>query len=196
MTYLITGIIIIIGTFIWITSCKSSNDSKTISDADSSGIKTYKTKDNQFEALRDRAFSITPEQLGISLTEEGTTVYGVIMDWEMGGAVASTISYASGDASLYLSSGGGVIGGGQHENVNAAAKTFVKMAQDYLSKASETKTTALPNINTVNFYFLTNKGIFIGKEEMKNFENSSSDWLNLFEEGNKVLSELRLVSDK
>jgi len=31
---------------------------------------------------------------------------------------------------------------------------------------------------------------------MKNFENNSSSWLKLFEEGNNVLTELRKTSDK
>lgn len=154
------------------------------------------TTENAFEGLRNMAFSATPEQLGLSLPTDKTVVYGVIMDWEMGGATATIVSYQTGDASLYLSSGGGVIGGGQHQNVNSAAKQFVSLAQTFLDKTIKTETTPLPSNDEVKFYLLTNKGVFVGQETMKNFENNSSSWLRLFEEGNNVLTELRKTSEK
>jgi GNAT superfamily N-acetyltransferase len=46
----------------------------------------------------------------------------------MDGATLSTVFHKTGAASLYLSSGGGIIGGGQHESVNRAAKKFVGFA--------------------------------------------------------------------
>ncbi len=154
------------------------------------------TTENAFEGLRNMAFSATPEQLGLSLSTEKTVVYAVIMDWEMGGATATTVSYQTGDASLYLSSGGGVIGGGQHRNVNIAAKQFISLAQTFLDKATKTEATPLPSRDEVKFYMLTNKGVFAGQETIKNFENNTSPWLKLFEEGNNVLTELRKTSEK
>lgn len=154
------------------------------------------TTENAFEGLRDMAFSATPEQLGLSLPTNKTVVYGVIMDWEMGGATATTVSYQTGDASLYLSSGGGIIGGGQHQSVNSAAKQFVNLAQTFLDKTVKTETTPLPSTDDVRFYLLTNNGTFVGQETIKNFENNSSSWQKLFEEGNNVLTELRKTSEK
>ncbi len=57
----------------------------------------------------------------------------------------------SGDASMYLSSGGGVMGGGQHQNVYSAAKDFVRLAQTYLDKAARTEKTTLPAPAAVSF---------------------------------------------
>jgi predicted Abi (CAAX) family protease len=142
------------------------------------------------------AFSTTPEQLQLSLPTDKTVVYGVIMDWGIDTATATVVSYQTGDASMYLSSGGGVIGGGQHQNVSNAAKQFVSLAQTYLDKATKTETNSLPQQDEVKFYLLTNKGTFVGREVMKKFENNTSTWLPLFEEGNKVLSELRMTSEK
>jgi hypothetical protein len=118
------------------------------------------------------------------------------MDWEIRGTIASTVAYQTGDASLYLSSGGGVIGGGQHQNVNSASKQFVSLAQTFLDKTTKTEATSLPVTDEVKFYLLTNKGIFAGQETMKNFENNTSAWLKLFEAGNNVLTELRKTSEK
>ena len=36
-----------------------------------------------------------------------------------------------------------------------------------------------------------NKGKFVGQEKIQKFENNASDWLDLFEEGNKVITEIR-----
>lgn len=199
MTYVIIAIILAGGFVFYLTSCgnkSTTNDKQSIADQDTTKLKVHHTKENAFEGLRNMAFTATPEQLGLSLSSDKTFVYGVIMDWEMGGATATTVSYQTGDASLYLSSGGGVIGGGQHQIVNSAAKLFVSLAQTFLDKTTKTETTPLPSADEVRFYFLTNKGVFVGQEQMKNFENNSSAWLKLFEEGNNVLTELRKTSEK
>lgn len=198
ITYIIIGIIIAGVLVFYLTSFgnKSTATDKQTVDQDTAKPKIHQTKKNTYEDLRNMAFSATPEQLGLSLPKDNTVVYGIIMDWEMGGATATTVAYQTGDASLYLSSGGGVIGGGQHQNVNNAAKQFVSLAQTFLEKTIKTETTTLPSTGEVKFYLLTNKGFFVGKETIKNFENNSSSWLKLFEEGNNVLTELRKTSEK
>jgi predicted Abi (CAAX) family protease len=197
MTYIIIGIILAGGLVFYLTSCKgkSTTDNNTTVNADTSKVKVHKTQENAFDGLRNMAFSATPDKLELSLPTDKTVVYGVIMDWEMGGATVTIVSYQTGDASLYLSSGGGVIGGGQHKNVNSAAKQFVSLAQTFLDKATKTETTTLPTTDQVKFYLLTNNGIYVGQDIMNNFENNSSEWLKLFEEGNKVLTELRMTTE-
>ena len=49
------------------------------------------------------AFKVKPEQLKLSLPIDKTVVYGVIMDWEISGATVTTVSYQTGDASMYVS---------------------------------------------------------------------------------------------
>lgn len=151
-----------------------------------------------YESRRKRAFQHTPEQLGISVPTNKSLVYGVIMDWDMGKAVASTIAYGSGDASVYMSSGASVIGGGKHPNVSSTAKDFVKVAQGFLDNATaiDSSDRPLPNTREVRFYLLTNKGTYMLSEEVKNFENLSSPLLKLFEAGNNLLTELRKTSEK
>ena len=194
MTYIIIGSILALGLIIYLTSCgnkSTSSDNQNTSAQDTSKQKVIHPKENTYEGLRNMAFTVSPDTLGLNLSKDKTEVYGVIMDWEMGGAVATTIAYMTGDASMYTSTGGGVIGGGQHQNVNSAAKQLIKVAQIYLDKAVKTETTPLPQTDNVKFYILTNKGIYVGQEVMSNFENNSSKWLGLFEQSNIVLTELR-----
>ena len=187
MTLYLIGIFLVCS----FVSCRSRSTSSTSNETE---IKTHTVEENPFEGLRNIALGATPEKLGILFSMDTTTVYGVVMDWGVSGAVATTVSYQTGDASFYLSSGGAIIGGGAHENVSRSAKHFVNLAQTYLDKATKTETTRLPVTDEVKFYLLTNHGIFVGQEQMKNIENGSSEWLKLFEEGNKVLTEIRLTT--
>lgn len=155
---------------------------------------TKGTAQNTYDSLRDAALHVSPEQLGLNLPDDQTVVYGVVFDWEMGIATATTVAYQTGDASLYISSGAGVIGGGQHQKVSTAAKQFVQLAQDSLPQTEKTTSTDLPGTDEVKFYLLTNKGIFAGREQMINFENGSSSWISLFTAGNQVLTTLRETS--
>jgi hypothetical protein len=191
--------ILIVGIFFPMTACGQKSavtENQTSGNQDTITHKTIQTKTNTFEGLRNVALNVTPEQLGLRLSADKTVVFGVLMDWDMEGTTVTTVSYQTGDASMYLSSGGGVIGGGSHKNVNRAAKTFVNTAQSYLDKAVETETTEVPEKDFIYFYLLTNKGIFKGQDEMKNFENNTSKWTALFEAGNQVITELRLTSGK
>lgn len=199
MTYIVTAIILAGGLFLYLRSYGNTptiNKVQTTALQDTIKPKLVQTKENKFEKLRNMCFSVTPEQLQLLLPTNSTIVYGVIMDWAMDGATATIVSYTTGDASMYLSSGGGIIGGIRYEQVNKAAKQFVNVAQQYINKASKTENTDQPLTNQVKFYLLTNKGKFVAQDNMKNFENNSSEWQKLFEEGNKVLTELRKTTKR
>lgn len=195
-TVLLIAGIVICSLFLFI-KCKPSD--KNISEA-VEPVKQDKTQQdtaqNNYTKLRQMALQVTQKDLGLHLDDQNKSVYGIVMDWEMDGATATVVSFATGDASLYLSSGSGVIGGGQHENVNKAAKKLVASSQNYLKQSVKTNTTPLPETQSLKFYFLTSNGIFMGEEKMENIESETSKWYPLFVETNEVLSALRLVSEK
>ena len=175
-----------------LTSCKF----KEKDEAGNKFEETAKEIPNKFEALRSQAFNVTTEDLGVTV-KDSLEVYGVIMDWGLDDETATLVSYASGDASLYLSSGGGIIGGGIHENVSMAAKELASDADTYFSE-SETPAIkyTMPVKGEVFFYFLTQKGVFTKRDSMENFEAGTSQLQSLFDNGNVVISELRAVSEK
>lgn len=193
---LISGFAILLG----FNSCGNANSDKNTALAtpgDSSHSAPAGTGNtNIFEELRQSAFTASYQKPGSTLPSDQTKVYGVIMDWEFGGGIATTIAYQSGDASLYISSGGGIIGGIGHAKVRNSAKQLVTLAQTYLDKAIKTETTPLPMANEVQFYLLTNKGVFVGQDQIKNFENDSSPWFKLFELGNVLMKELRMTTEE
>lgn len=175
ITILITGLVLIVGLIYVLTSYKAQSTKTNDKHADSATgqARIYQLKENSYDGLRQMAFGVSTEQLGLTDLKSGD-IYGVIMDWDLGKGIMSLITYKTGDASMYLSTGGGVIGGGQHENVNKASKQFVKLADKYLDKAVKTDLTPIPDKNCVRFYFLTTKGKYYAQEQMINFENKTS----------------------
>jgi len=147
--------------------------------------------DNPYQTLRSKAFNVSPEELGLETPKDSLAVFGIVMDWSIDEDIATTVAFQTGDASLYFSSGGAVIGGGQYENVNTAAKEFVLVAKKYLSDSESIKS-PIPAEGYVGFHLLTNKGVYGSfYEEMKNIENGSSKFTPLFETGNELITQIR-----
>jgi len=202
MTYIIILILIIliIGFVIYLKSCSknSKNIEQTTDDQQMNSKKIRKTsvQENRYSKYREMALSVTPEQLELKLDDNKIYVYGIIMDWDINGNVATVVAFQTGDASLYLSSGQIIIGGYAHENIKSAALNFVNEGQKYIKTAIQTDETPLPDKNCVRFYFLTNKGKFYLQDTMENFENQKSDLMPLFELGNRVITEYRIITEK
>lgn len=87
-------------------------------------------------------------------------VWGILMETGYPQAVVTLVSLADGTTSLYFSHGGGVIGGGQHETVARASKSFVIAAEGYYPKMTLTKSFPFPPVGRVKFYVLTYSGIY------------------------------------
>lgn len=199
MTYLVVGLIIVAGLVVYIIfsiRMTKTNEKKAEDNSQLTGTSSTDTSGNAYEGLRSMALTASASKLGISVPSDHAVVYGIVMDWNMGQGIATLVSYQTGDASLYLSSGGGVIGGGQHPAVSSATKHFVALAQGYFNKASKVESTPLPGADEICFYLLTSEGTYAGHEGMKNFENGSSQWLDLFNDANNVMTALRHTTEK
>ena len=79
--------------------------------------------------------------VGATSAADSDEVKCVVMDWNLGGeTVATLVAFADGTTSLYLTSGGGILGAGSHENVREAAARFRALAAD---RADQFSTTAV-----------------------------------------------------
>jgi hypothetical protein len=89
------------------------------------------------------------------------SVHVVLMDWNVSNGTCSVMAAADGSASIYLSSGGGYIGGGQKfSEIREAALQAVRIAPGLLSQFERTETIDLPGPGKVYFYLTTNAGIY------------------------------------
>jgi hypothetical protein len=110
-------------------------------------------------------------------------------------AVVTLAAFDSGDASLYFSNGGGVLGGIGHETVRTAAVSFVESSRALLPSMSKTQETPLPPVGVVRFYVLTGDGIFTAEAPENELGNGGSCLSPLFYAGCDVITQLRLVTE-
>ena len=144
--------------------------------------------------LRAMALGFKPADLGLADLPAGRA-YGIIMDIDVDGETATLTSFASGDASLYLSTGGGTIGGGEHEAVAEAARRFVQAAGDHLQGMRKADAQPRPAAGQVTFYVLTSQGVF-GATRPENDLGEERDPLSpLFYAGQDVITQLRLIDE-
>ncbi|MGD1061884.1 MAG: hypothetical protein ABR860_01375 [Terracidiphilus sp.] len=93
---------------------------------------------------------------------EPDAVQAVFMDWNIGNGTATVLAAADGSASVYLSSGGGYIGGGQkYPAIRDAALHAVQIAASLFSQFKSTETIDLPPADEVFFYLKTSNELHL-----------------------------------
>ncbi len=187
---LIIGFLIIITSVVLYAHKEKTQINDTINQEDNA--RKSKLDYNPYFRLRNQALNVTSDKLKLELQNENE-VYGMIMDWNMGEVIASVVSFKTGEASVYLSTGQAFIGGYSHETIITAANNFVAVGQEYLNKATKTVRTEPAIDNKVVFYFLTKSGKYYIEDDFDNIENGTSSLENLFEAGNLVITEYRMM---
>ncbi|MBW4891948.1 hypothetical protein KXQ82_19645 [Mucilaginibacter sp. HMF5004] len=146
--------------------------------------------ENKFNELRMAAFTTTPDQLKIVVPADKEIVYGVIVEQNNGDATTSLAAYQTG-AAKYITSAGEGMDAEKSEAVKSAARQFVSAGQSYLVKAAKARSAAAPDNGMAKFYLLTNKGIYVGDESVKNLAAHTSAWEALFTDANKLTSQIK-----
>jgi len=146
---------------------------------------------NVMKELRLRVLRDLPEGIGMAGKDEPLVV---VMDIGFPNATASVFAALTGDASLYLSGGGGVIGGIGHENVRQAAIAFVRGSARYLDQMAATSDFPYPKPAHVRFYVRTRKAVYVAERLEKNLGEKRDALWPLFYAGQNVLTELRTVA--
>lgn len=145
--------------------------------------------------LRDRALAFKRTDLDNVPTAGPHGVYGVLMEIGMEKATITLAAYTTGDASLYYSSGGGMIGGIGHETVKKAAIKFNEKAEEYVSRFNKTNEFPLAKEGQTIFYVLTDDGIYTTEAVTHDLGNQGHPLFPLFYAGQNVITEYRLVSN-
>jgi hypothetical protein len=115
--------------------------------------------------LREAAIAMKAAELGLSPTAALPHAWGILMETEHSGSVASLAVFAEGTSSLYFSTGGGVLGSGKRENVRDASRTFLASAESSLARLSAATATPLPETGTVRFYVHTFEGLLTAEAD-------------------------------
>jgi hypothetical protein len=165
---------------------KASSTSHVASDTSPGGV---------YSSLRHQALSTRRAEIGLSAPSHDAPVWGVLMETGYPGATATLFALGDGTTSLYLSSGGGVIGGHAHENVRQANAAFIEVANQFYQQMMPCESFPIPETGQTIFYSLTDEGILTGGGLEIDLGYGRHPLSPLFHAGHKVLTQLRQISE-
>ena len=146
--------------------------------------------------LRDKALSVTATELSLAPTEARLNVWGVLMELGYPQAVATLAVFADGTSSLYISTGGGVIGAGEHKPVRAEAEKFLFAAQGLVAQFERAGEMPLPEPSRVRFYIRTFDGTLTAEAGEQDLGTNQHKLGPLFHAGHAVITQMRLISER
>ncbi|OGR81070.1 MAG: hypothetical protein A2X32_09000 [Elusimicrobia bacterium GWC2_64_44] len=149
-----------------------------------------------YRGLREMALKSTPTELGIDVEKLPGPLYGVVMDFTVSDVLGTLVAFVGGEASLYLSSGGGVVGGGAHETVREAAFGLVMNTNEHVGKMRRVEGFPPPKTGEVVFYGLTKTGVLTVTEAEEKLVDRASDVWPIYYSAQELISELREVAVK
>lgn len=145
------------------------------------------------KALREKLLTSSAEDLGLSGKDAKAKVFGVLMEIAFPSGVSTVVSIGDGTASLYTSTGGGVLGG---YSAREEAKRFVAQAAKHLAGMKLTKSFPYPQVGRIKFYVLTREGVYTDEADENELVGGQHALSPLFIAGNDVLTGLRTASER
>lgn len=142
--------------------------------------------------LRNLALQGPPAEGAVANTSGPTELYAVLMDWGIPSGTVTVAAYADGTASVYLSSGGGFLGGGQaHESIRSAAKRTIEIASELRSSMKPTTTFPLPQTGQVIFYVRTKSNVLTASASEQDLRSHVSPLFKLGDSAQVIITEYR-----
>jgi hypothetical protein len=158
--------------------------------------KVPETPEAAYMNLRQKAIGTDPQRLGLPGVLKEDELYGALMEMGIPNSVVTLACFADGDARLYYKTGGGMIGGVDHETVRAASREFIALAQKALPRMIKTTNHPLPDPDRVRFYVLTPRGVFTTETNRQSLSETKSDLSALFYSGQEVVAQMRQVQEE
>jgi hypothetical protein len=149
---------------------------------------------NPLWELRNKLFEMNPAQLGLSSSPEFPRVWGLLMETGYEEGPVSLLVILDQTTSLYLPTGGGVIGAGAHQTVWAASKAFLETGEAVFDAFTITSDRELPGQGELKFHLLTYEGALMAGGDEEEIGNGNGSLSALFWAGQAVISQIRLVS--
>jgi hypothetical protein len=146
--------------------------------------------------LRDKALSVSAAELSLAPTEARLNVWGVLMELGYPQTVATLAVFADGTSSLYISTGGGVIGAGEHKPVRAEAEKFLFTAQSFVEHFEPADGTPYPKAGRVRFYVRTFEATLTAEADEQELGRKIHKLGPLFHAGHAVITQMRLLSER
>jgi hypothetical protein len=153
-------------------------------------------KPSQYAVFRGQALTAQREQLGISAPGEGFPVWGALMEMAVPVGHFSVLALQDGTASVYLSNGAAVIGGGEHESARRAASAVIECANEARGQFRTTLQSASPSQGRVAFYLRTDLGLISAEFPEIELRRDDHPLNRLYIAAHVLLANLREISQR
>jgi hypothetical protein len=144
--------------------------------------------------LRSRFFSGSRPAFG--LAPDPSRPWGAVMEMGMEKASVTVVAAADGFASIYLSSGGGFIGGQSHPSIRQAAENMVSTVSQFQGAMLPAAERPLPENGQVIFYALCDNGILAASAPESELMSRKHSLTPLFAAGQEIITQYRLLQEK
>jgi hypothetical protein len=123
-------------------------------------------------------------------------VWSVLMEFAVSGATVTVLAVSDDTTSIYLSSGGGFIGGGAHASVRAAGQAFLAASRDAKSSLTATTEFPLPREGEVRFFVRTGARVGTASVREQDLVSGRHALSALYAAGQQVITAYREMSAK
>lgn len=117
------------------------------------------------------------------------------MDMGYPRGTATLVALADGTTSLYTSTGGGIIGGGAHQAVAIATRSFLTTLETHLPELAPGAGTSLPAQGRVIIRALTYSGQVSAEATEDDLGHGRHPLSAVFHAGHRVITELRRMDE-
>src|SRR6267378_4634563 len=146
--------------------------------------------------LRANLLGSSPSDYGLKPTAELPRVWAAIMDIGMRNGGASIVAVADGSASMYTSTGGGMIGAGEHPSGRAAGLHFLRIVERVLDAMRPTADAPLPSAGEYAFVALTYDGKRRATEAEGKLSQPTHPLFPAFVAGHELTTAMRLLQEE
>lgn len=147
-------------------------------------------------ALRATLLRAKPADFGLAATPELPHVWAAMMEMRIGKADVSLVAVADGSTSLYFSTGGGVIGGGEHESVRTANRRLLVVSEKLLPAFVVRDAPLAVMAGAVSFAVFTYEGLRAARDTEERVQRKKSPLWPAYDVGQEVITALRLATEK
>ena len=167
-----------------------------LSSAEAQPVGVKRTAVRSTMEIRTKLLEGKSKDYGIAVVGQHQ-IWAVVMDQggEPNGSF-SVVALADGNASVYVSSGGGVIGGYAHENVRKAAIEFVSIVNSLSRNLTHVSVYPVPKVNVATFYAISDGGVSTFSGPIDALQIPTHRMNPAYYSAHVVMSELRKISER
>jgi len=155
----------------------------------------YQPPTDVYLGLRNLVLHGSREKFDLPYVSSPAEPWAVMMDWGVRTGIATVVAFSNGNASIYTSTGGGSIGGGQsHPMIQSAAKNAVFVAAELAPRMQAATSEPLPRRGEVMFYVCADAGVRTATAAEKEVRKGRHPLSKLGDAMQAVVTQYRLLS--